>query len=77
MTTSLVLPPAEGGVGGAAEEDVAKREVGRAMKITPTKATREPIFSMRVKGSLIRNEQAQQESEGARKVITVASAMGR
>jgi hypothetical protein len=32
---------------------------------------------MRVKGSWRRREQAQQEREGARKVMTVASARGR
>ena len=47
------------------------------MKITPTKATKEPSFSVRVKGSFMRKEQAQQERDGARKVITIASDMGR
>lgn len=70
-TISLV-PPA-----GGAEAEEAKSEVGRAIKITPMKATIEPIFSMRVKGSLMRKEQAQQDKEGARKVMTVASAIGR
>jgi len=59
------------------DDENEKKEVGRAMKMTPTKATSEQIFSTLVKGSLMRKEQAQQVSEGARKVMTVASAMGR
>jgi len=68
-------------VGGAfsdeEDDENEKKEVGRAMKMTPTKATSEQTFSTLVNGSLIKKEQAQQVSEGARKVMTVASARGR
>ncbi len=54
-----------------------RREVGRAIKITPRKETRPAICSARVKGSWISMEQAQQATMGARKVMTVASDRGR
>lgn len=63
-------------VAGVLAEEV-KREVGRAMNITPIKATNDPSFSVRVKGSLMRIEQAQHERDGARNVMTVASDKGR
>jgi len=47
------------------------------MRMTPKKEMRPPSCSVRVKGSLRRTEQAQQESDGVMKVITVASASGR
>ena len=63
---------AEGCVDG-----VVKNEAGWAIMTTPTKETRPAICSMRVKGSWTRTEQAQQAINGARKVMTVASAIGR
>ena len=57
--------------------DEPNSEAGRAMKVTPINDTKVPIFSILVKGSLMRNEQAQHDNPGARKVMTTASAVGR
>jgi len=69
-----VLPVA-GVVGPEPEEP--NNEAGRAINMTPINETKVPIFSIRVKGSLIRNEHAQHDNPGARKVMTTASAIGR
>ena len=50
---------------------------GLAMKTTPTNETTPATCSLLVNGSLIRIEQAQQATVGARNVITVASERGR
>lgn len=47
------------------------------MRTTPRKEIKPAICSLRVNGSWRRNEQAQQATIGARKVITVASESGR
>lgn len=47
------------------------------MRTTPRKAIAPAICSLRVNGSWIRIEQAQQATFGARKVITTASERGR
>jgi len=47
------------------------------MRTTPTREIRPPSCSVRVKGSLMNLEQAQQDTVGARKVMTVASDRGR
>ena len=62
-------------VSGVVEEE--KREVGRAMRMTPSNDTTPEICSVRVKGSCRSLLQAQQAMIGARKVRTVASARGR
>lgn len=68
------LAPLAGGV----EPDLFwRREVGRAMSMTPKKEIMPAICSLRVKGSWRRMEQAQQATTGARKVMTVASERGR
>ena len=54
-----------------------KKAVGRAMRTTPNNEIMAAIFSIRLKGSLIKNEQAQHAKLGARKVMTIASASGR
>ncbi len=64
-------------VTGEGEGELEKREVGRAIRKTPKRETRPAICSVRVNGSWRRVEQTQQATIGARKVITVASAMGR
>jgi len=55
----------------------ANSEVGRAIRTTPTIDTKAAYCSIRVKGSLMKMEHAQQAKLGARKVMTVASASGR
>jgi len=67
--------PLEGGTGSFPGEE--NNDNGRAMRTTPKRETYAAICSMRVKGSLIRKEQAQHARPGARKVMTVASASGR
>jgi len=47
------------------------------MRMTPAREMRPPSCSVWVKGSLMNLEQAQQETVGARKVMTVASERGR
>ncbi len=54
-----------------------KRDVGRAINTTPRRETKAPTCCDRVKGSLMMIQHAAQATLGARKVITVASAMGR
>ncbi len=68
---ALSAIPLASGISAEAEEN------GRAMRKTPKKEIRPAICSVRVKGSLMRMEQAQQATMGARNVITVASASGR
>jgi hypothetical protein len=58
-------------------DSAAKSDIGRAIRTTPNNDTYAAICSMRVNGSLIRKLQAQQASDGARNVMTVASASGR
>jgi len=60
-----------------AGEDIPKKDVGRAINTTPNSDIIAAICSILVNGSLIKIEHAQHASEGARKVITVASANGR
>lgn len=67
--------PLAGGTGSIPGEE--NSDSGRAMRTTPKRETYAAICSMRVKGSLIRKEQAQHARLGARKVMTVASASGR
>ena len=62
---------------GAGGDELEKREVGRAMRTTPKSEISAAICSMRVKVSCMRREHAKQATMGARKVMTVASAMGR
>ena len=69
--------PLAGGTGSSECDSAAKREAGRAMRNTPKRDTYAAICSMRVNGSLMRKLHAQQASDGARKVMTVASASGR
>ena len=57
--------------------DCGNSEVGLAMRTTPKKEMMPAICSLRVNGSLIRMEQAQQATVGAKNVITVASDRGR
>ena len=52
-------------------------EAGRAMRTTPMNETTAATCSFRVNGSWISIEQAQQATMGARKVMTVASDIGR
>ena len=52
-------------------------DVGRAISRTPTSEIMPAICSMRVKGSWMSIEQAQQATIGARNVMTMASARGR
>lgn len=66
-----------GSVGGESALFGEKKEVGRAMRMTPVKEMMVAICSMRVKGSLSSREQTQQTRPGARKVRTVQSARGR
>jgi len=47
------------------------------MRMTPAREIRPPSCSVRVKGSLMNLEHAQQLTVGARKVMTVASERGR
>ena len=62
---------------GVDEGELGKRNVGRAIRITPKRETRAAICSIRVKASWMRREHAQQATMGARKARTVASAIGR
>ena len=63
---------------GGTSECFGSRDVGRAMRTTPRKEIMAAICSLRVNGSSRRmNEQAQQATIGARKVMTVASLSGR
>lgn len=71
--TPFPAPPAA----GEALDRPGRRDVGRAMRTTPRKEIRPATCSLRVKGSWIRTEQAQQVTIGARKVMTVASDRGR
>ena len=68
--------PAPLATGGTSERR-GSRDVGRAMRTTPRKETMPAICSLPPNGSWRRNEQAQQATIGARKVITVASDRGR
>lgn len=54
-----------------------RRLLGRAMTTTPRREIRLQMRSVRVKGWCKKMEQAKQAAKGARKVMTVASAMGR
>ena len=54
-----------------------RSEVGRAITTTPRREMRPQMRSVRVKGWCRRMEQAKQAAMGARKVMTVASAIGR
>jgi hypothetical protein len=67
--------PLAGGTGSLPGEE--KSDIGRAIRTTPKRETYAAICSIRVKGSLIRKEQAQHARLGARNVMTVASARGR
>jgi hypothetical protein len=69
--------PLAGGTGSLLCERKEKRDTGRAIRTTPNSETYAAICSILVNGSLIRYEQAQQASDGARNVMTVASASGR
>lgn len=62
---------------GAAAGEGVKSEVGSAMSTTPTNETSAPSLSASVNGSPWMSDPARLESEGARKVRTVASARGR
>ncbi len=62
---------------GGGAEWVGMREVGRAIRITPRREITPATCSLRVKGSWMRIEQAQQATIGAKKVMTVASDKGR
>ena len=61
----------------AGEKSPEKRDAGWAIKSTPIRDITAASCSKRVNGSWIKSEQAQQLTIGARKVITVASAIGR
>lgn len=54
-----------------------RRLLGRAMTTTPRREIRPQMRSVRVKGWCKKIEQAKHAAKGARKVMTVASAMGR
>ena len=69
------MPVPEGTVVGC--DECGNNEEGRAMRTTPKKEMIPATCSLRVKGSLIRMEQAQQATVGAKNVITVASDKGR
>lgn len=69
--------PLAGGTGSLAWEIAEKKDIGRAIRTTPKRDMYAAICSIFVNGSLMRNEHAQQAREGARKVMTVASARGR
>lgn len=51
--------------------------VGLAIRTTPQREIKPAICSARVKGSLMTKEQTKHAAIGARKVMTVASAIGR
>jgi hypothetical protein len=63
--------------GGIVLDSEEKRDAGLAIRTTPKSEMYAAICSIRVNRSFKKNEHAQQDSEGARKVITVASARGR
>jgi hypothetical protein len=75
LSLSKAIPSGPSAGGALFGEE--KKEVGRAMRITPVNDMMVAICSIRVKGSLIRMEQTQQTRPGARKVRTVQSASGR
>ena len=54
-----------------------RRELGRDIMTTPRREMKPQMRSVRVKGSCRRKEQTKQAARGAKKVMTVASAMGR
>ena len=62
---------------GGVSEDPGNKDAGRAIRMIPKSETKPAICCARVKGSLMRIQQAKQATVGARNVITVASAMGR
>lgn len=64
-------------MGAVSPAQPGTRDVGRAISITPRREINAPICCERVKGSLMRIQHAAQATLGARKVITVASAIGR
>ena len=73
----MLEPPVVGIPSSLLCEREVNKETGRAIRTTPNSEMYAAICSIRVKGSLMRKEHAQQASEGARKVMTVASASGR
>lgn len=57
--------------------EFGKSDVGRAIRTTPRIDTKPATCCDRVKGSWITTQHAKQATVGARKDMTVASAMGR